>query len=204
MLGAILKADAYQLVKRRGSRSYRLPALVKAKLGWRYEGVLHEHLECRQAQLFEPMDGIIINSNTRGARTRDPHTYKRDALLLEAGLLDEPENARYVYYLAQSYRDYGDYDLAIRYYEKRAGMGGWAEEVFNAHYQSAACRHRRRDPWPEVLDAYLRAHANRPVRAEPLYAIAKHYTNNQGLCVCTRVFGTRQANTATRARCPLP
>jgi hypothetical protein len=35
------------------------------------------------------------------------------------------------------------------------------------------------DPWPDILDVYLRAWEYRPVRAEPLYAIARRYRNDQ-------------------------
>ncbi len=35
--------------------------------------------------------------------------YLKDALVLEEAVKEEPNNSRYVFYLAQSYRDYGDY-----------------------------------------------------------------------------------------------
>lgn len=169
-----LRADAYQLIKQRGTRRYRIPALVKAAHRWRFVGVLHEHLKPSSPVSYEPLDGIVIDSNQQGARSRDPHTYRRDALLLEAGLLDEPDNERYVFYLAQSYRDCEDYDLAIRNYERRVAMGGWSEEVFIALYQTAHCRLWRKESWSDVLAAYLKAYAFRPTRAEPLYAIGKN------------------------------
>jgi hypothetical protein len=42
--------------------------------------------------------------HTDGARSSDPHKFRRDALVLEQALLGA-ENSRYVFYLAQSYRD---------------------------------------------------------------------------------------------------
>ena len=38
-------------------------------------------------------------------------------------------------YLAQSYFDLGDYANARRWYQRRADMGGWEEEVYYSLYR---------------------------------------------------------------------
>ncbi|MCB9663707.1 MAG: glycosyltransferase family 2 protein [Alphaproteobacteria bacterium] len=166
-----LTAEAYGLQKRRGGHLYQLPALVRADLPWRWEGVVHEYLTLGRTPRTEALPGVVIASERRGVRTRDPHTFRRDALLLEAALLDDPTDARSAFYLAQSYRDADDLDNAVRWYEHRATMGGWHEEVFVSALQAARCRQRRGDPWPEVLAALLLAHDVDPRRAEPLHDI---------------------------------
>lgn len=105
---------------------------------------------------------------------READVYRRDALMLEEALLDKPDDTRTVFYLAQSYRDAEDYDLAIRYYEKRAEMGGWREEVFVSLYQLALVKLWRGDPWQDCLDAFLAAQAHTPSRIEPLFEIGQH------------------------------
>jgi hypothetical protein len=90
-----------------------------------------------------------------------------------------PGDARSVFYLAQSYRDLGDFVNARKWYAVRAEMGGWEEEVYFAMYRVAESMAQLGAPWPDVQDAYLRAWEFRPTRAEPLYAIAHRYRVDQ-------------------------
>src|SRR5262249_4420383 len=110
-----------------------------------------------------------------GARSADPHKFKRDALTLERALLEEPTNSRYVFYLAQSYREAEEYDNALKHYRRRVQMGGDAEEVWYSLYQAALMQALLGEPWERVLPALLDAYAYRPDRAEPLYRVAVHY-----------------------------
>ena len=174
-----LTHDAYNIVKRCMGREYRVPNLVRAACDWHWEGVLHEQPESLKAKKYSNLDNIVINAPREGARSRDPHTFKRDALLLEQDLLERPDNTRTVFYLAQSYRDAEDYELAIRNYKKRATMGGWREEVFISLYQIARLMIRQDKPWPECLEMYLIAHAHTPRRVEPLYHIGMSYARQK-------------------------
>ncbi|WP_165073243.1 glycosyltransferase [Paludisphaera rhizosphaerae] len=170
-----LSADSYDMTLNHGSTCFHRKRLVRNTLPWAYKGVLHEYLTCPEARTT----GFLHNPRTvtthDGARAHDPLTYRRDVLVLEKALLDDPDDSRYVFYLAQSYRDAGDLDLSIRHYRRRTEMGGWIDEIWYSLFQIATLMERRGDPWPEVLTAYLRAFENSPDRAEPLYQIAMHY-----------------------------
>ena len=48
--------------------------------------------------------------------------------------------ARYRFYLAQSYRDFGELDKALEHYLARAELGFWQEEVFISLYSAASLR----------------------------------------------------------------
>lgn len=170
-----LEADSYDVTVHYGSTCYHRKQLVRGALPWKYRGVLHEYLTCPEARTEAHLPGLRTIVTHDGARAHDPLTYRRDALLLEKALLDEPANERYVFYLAQSYRDAGELDLAIRDYRRRLTMGGWTEEVWYALFQIAVLRERRGDAWPEVLADYLTAFEHSPDRAEPLYKIGMHY-----------------------------
>ena len=174
-----LNADYGMVVKRRGNREYRVPSLLKTSCNWRWEGVLHEQPCCDVVIEGETVEGLTIVSPPEGARSLDPHTYRRDALMLEAALIEDPDNSRTVFYLAQSYRDADDYDNALRYYERRLSMDGWHDEEFIALYQIGIVKTRRDDPWPECLDAFLTAQAHTPERIEPLYRIGMHYARRK-------------------------
>lgn len=170
-----LTADAYHIETRFSTISYMRLQLVSNRINWRYVGVLHEYIFSDQAKNIQVLTGIYNIPHTDGARSSDPNKFKKDALLLESTLLEEPDNERYVFYLAQSYRDAGDWEQALRNYQKRVEMGGWAEEVFFSLYQIAHLYKAMKYSWEKVKEAYLKAFQFRPSRAEPLYEIALHY-----------------------------
>jgi hypothetical protein len=149
---------------------------IKASLPWRYEGVLHEYLECGRPLDRQKLEGIRVVSHTDGARNKDPsEKYAKDALILEQGLREEPGNLRYVFYLAQSYRDAQNIEKAIETYERRASLGGWDEEVYYSLFQVAALKQRAQHDASAVVSAYLRAYQFRPSRAEALVELAAYY-----------------------------
>ena len=170
-----LTADSLNLLIRYGGCSYLRKQMVRNTLPWRYVGVLHEYITCTEARTEEFLAGLHTEPHHDGARARDASTYRRDALILEKALLDEPANARYVFYLAQSYRDAGDLELALRNYKRRIELGGFPDEVWYSLYQVAQLKERMQNPWPEVLESYLAAWQYLPDRAGPLYRIAMHY-----------------------------
>ncbi|MCV6963624.1 glycosyltransferase family 2 protein, partial [Mycobacterium intermedium] len=92
-------------------------------------------------------------------------------------------SAEEVYYslfrLAQAMANLGepwpDFANARKWYARRAEMGGSAEEVYYSLFRLAQAMANLGEPWPDIQDAYLRAWAFRPTRAEALHQIAAHY-----------------------------
>jgi tetratricopeptide (TPR) repeat protein len=171
-----LKADEYLANLQLGDSDttwYR-PALVRSRLPWRYQGVVHEYLTCDLPHTRDRLPGLKLRSFSDGARNRVPAAkYAADAKLLEAALLESPDDCRYSFYLAQSLRDSGDPEAALPAYERRIALGGWEEEVFEAKYQIGRLKEQLGRPWPEIVTAYLDAFEYRRSRAEPLYALAR-------------------------------
>jgi glycosyltransferase involved in cell wall biosynthesis len=175
-----LVADQYMLVHRRKQSpalAWDLANLVKSALPWRYRGVVHEVIVCDEPHTTEFLRGPTVWGHFDSARNApgEAAKYAADARVLEAALLDEPDNARYVFYLAQSYRDAGNLPKAVEAYERRATMGGWDEEVFYALYQIAVLGDRLGVERPLLIYAYLRAYEFRRTRAEPLRGLAGHF-----------------------------
>ena len=170
-----LTADSYLVDVHYGSKVYVRKQLLRDCLPWRYIGVLHEYACCDAPEIEQPAIGLRTLVHRDGARARDPLTYRRDAILLETALLSEPDNPRYVFYLAQSYRDSGDFELAVRNYKRRVEMGGWSEEIWFSLFQIASLRERMDYPWGVVMTDYLTAFQFEPARAEPLFRIGMHY-----------------------------
>jgi len=109
-----------------------------------------------------------------GSRNKDPLKYLKDALILEQGLLDEPNNERYVFYLAQSYRDNVKHKLAIKYYIKRAEMGGWFEERYISYLEAGRltlmCNPTK---VAKALQYFIRAIDVNPKRLEAPYYLVR-------------------------------
>lgn len=173
---AALVADAYSLTCHYGDTRYGRVALIRAKLPWRWTGVLHEFLECDASFKTENLDNPIISIAHEGARSRDPLTYKKDALVLEAALEGELSDflrTRYTFYLAQTYRDAAMPEQSLRTYLLRADMQGWIEERYISLYNAAQLQTALQHPVDAVLATYDRAIALIPNRAEALHDAAR-------------------------------
>ena len=158
-----------------GGAAWTRPALMQTSMPWIYHGAAHEHIECAvRHQIGGVIEGPVIKCGSDGSRRvkEGQNKYKRIAGVLEKELAKDPRNKRNVFYLAQSWRDAGDPVKAIMYYTKRAEMGGWHEEVWNAKYEIARIIERLGRPIDEIAKAYLEAYNTRPQRAESLYALA--------------------------------
>jgi glycosyltransferase involved in cell wall biosynthesis len=169
-----LTQPAYSLEARYAELRYDRVSLVSTRLPWRWEGVLHEYLDAGRPVEQPRVSGFWIEVRSEGARSRDPLKFEKDAAVLEAALAREPSNARYAFYLAQSWRDAGQAAKARDEYAKRAAMGGWDEEVWYSLYQVAMLSERLSESHERILAAYLRAHEARPRRAETLVALARY------------------------------
>jgi glycosyltransferase involved in cell wall biosynthesis len=178
-----LTADVYNLIyaNEGGGFEYWRPQIFRDGLPWRYEGVVHEYarLDGTCTELRLQGDYRVI-SRRLGNRNADYMTkYARDRDLLLAEMERNPDDSRSAFYLAQSYFDLFDFPNSAKWYRRRSEMGGWDEEVFMAMRRLGDSMRENGDPWPQVLDAYLKAWAFRPTRAEPLYLISHYYRNNE-------------------------
>lgn len=170
-----LAADGYHLECEYAGTTFARCALVASRHPWRWEGVVHEALHCGEPYSLDTLHGPRIVIAHDGARSRDPATYLKDAALLEEAVRTDPSHARNVFYLAQSYRDAGQWARSREWYLRRAAMGGWDEEVWYSLYQTAVLHERLGAPPDEVTAAYLRAFDARPSRAEPLVQLARYH-----------------------------
>lgn len=171
-----LTADAYAITIQDAGTTYSRPMLVRSdarRIRWR--GVLHEFLDTQGAEV-PLLPGVVLRRGHDGARRRDPGTYARDAETLKAALSrlapeDEDLRPRYTFYLAQSFRDAGDADMAAIAYQVRAGMGGWDEEVFVSWLNAARLREAASPA--SAMALYQNAVESNPRRAEAHYGLAR-------------------------------
>lgn len=174
-----LVADSYSL--RYGTDFvYWRPQLFKGSERWAYRGVLHEYAVCTSRTQARKgfVDGPYhIDSRRLGARNLgDPVLkYLGDAHTLEQALQQEsdPDLARrYLFYIAQSYRDAGRTEQAIAWYQRRRAAGGWPEEVWFSIYQIGLL-HEVLGETDKARAGWLDAYEYRPTRAESFYSLGK-------------------------------
>lgn len=164
-----ISGPSFDMMQRAGTLVYANRRLLSAKALGQYRGVTHEYLDVPSAGLIQ---GAHFIDHADGSNRVDK--FKRDIDLLIAALIREPTNERYWFYLAQSYRDAGDYPRAAQAYKKRASMGGFEEEAWNAQVNYGSALRNMGDVGGFVHET-LSAYNRRPQRAEPLYDIAKFY-----------------------------
>jgi len=124
-----LTAESYQILVEDSGTQYWRTHFFRTQ-GFHYDGVLHEGLMSTSNIPAMKLFGLSYHRIGGGHRSQDKDKYRKDAAILEDALRMEPKNARYAFYLAQSWRDAGELEKAISCYKRRARMGGWAEEVF--------------------------------------------------------------------------
>ena len=171
-----LDAPGYLLEFHFGNTRYRRIAMPRLDADWRWRGVLHEALVSTHAAEAKFLAGLNIHVHTDGARSQRPQAEKfaADAAVLRQALRDEPDNARYAFYLAQSLRDSGQLSEALDVYRQRVAMAGWDEEVYQAMLQVALLSERCGLADAEILAAYLSAYDFRPSRAEAPCELARY------------------------------
>jgi glycosyltransferase involved in cell wall biosynthesis len=112
-----------------GGPTYSDQRIVHGDFPWRYEGVTHEYLtsDLVQAPLGPTIENLVIRHHCDGSRR--PRKFQEDEVLLREWVDEHPDDARAVFYLANTLRDLGRHEEAIPLYWRRAQMGGWAAEA---------------------------------------------------------------------------
>lgn len=174
----VLKDDSYCILCDLGAHQYRRKLVVNNHLNWKWKGVVHELLECSEAQTNGSIPGIVNVIRMEGNRSSDPEKYKKDVALLEKAIETDPSYFNY-FFLAQSYRDSGDYRSSIQTFKKAIELGKNPEENYWCYYQMAMMQDLLKESFDTVITGYCDAYQSFPSRAEPLYDLAR-YLSNEG------------------------
>jgi glycosyltransferase involved in cell wall biosynthesis len=140
----------------------------------KYTGVTHEYLDIPGTKRFVDIHKevlFILDIGDGGAKN---DKFTRDIRLLEEGLIADPTNSRYMFYLANSYRDVGDWPHAEEMYQKCIASNGWVEERWQCHYQLGKGAMARQNPG-EAVHQWLLAYNLIPNRLENIYELIKYY-----------------------------
>ena len=161
----LISKEAISLKQKNRYIEYRNLRLIKKDIPAICVGVTHEYYDTKGAKT-ENIDSIYIEDIGDGGAKTDK--FERDIRLLKEALKEEPNNNRYYFYLAQSYKDTGDIDNAIENYKKHITIPGWDEEIWYSHYMISKLFLLKN--MPEEAEYWaMKGFSYRPVRAEALY-----------------------------------
>lgn len=166
--------DCYQLLYKLNSLQYNRAQIVKSSQNWVYKGVLHEYLfrdeeNVETVQFPVPNSYVVADISPLKRASSLEEKYAKDAIILEKALETDPTNTRYVFYLAQSYRDSDQLLKSIDAYERRIAMGEWEEEIYYSMYMIAKMKERLGHSLADVTAAFSRAWEYRPSRLEAVF-----------------------------------
>ncbi len=169
------KIGAYQIIQNNGSLSYANLRLLNTNHNWKSIGVTHEFLESENHKR-ELLNTLTIHDIGDGGAKSDK--FQRDLKLLKDGLIQEPNNTRYMFYLANTYKDVQNYSRAIEWYQKRIAAGGWIEEITCSYEYMGIC-YENSGNHDLAVHTWLLGFEYNPARAESLYHASKNLRERQ-------------------------
>jgi glycosyltransferase involved in cell wall biosynthesis len=167
-----LNCDIYDIETCYAGISYLRPQLFRNKLPFCFKGVLHEYLDIQQTCSRETVTAFYNHPLQDSARSHNPTKFLDDAQVLENAIAAETDPfliSRYAFYLAQSYRDGGKPEQALKAYSHRSELGYWNEEVFISLLNAGRLKEQLAYPEAEVIQTYLAAYEVMPARLESLH-----------------------------------
>jgi tetratricopeptide (TPR) repeat protein len=174
---ASLTADAYYIFQGSQTFFYKNVRIIKNNPLNSYWGVTHEYIKTQPNAVYEEINKSSLFISDVGDGGSKSDKFERDIRLLKKGLEDLPNNDRYTFYLANSYRESNQFDLAIETYKNRIKLGGWNQEVWYSYYAIGLC-YKQTNDMANAIHYWLDAYAYMPERIENLYEIITHYRHN--------------------------
>ncbi len=173
-----------------GPLIYKRMQLFNLKYPWKWIGPVHEVLVNDIKHKYLNMNDFVVNYHTTGhswtSQTQE-QKYEKYIKLLTDYIEENPtqDNSRWIFYLAQSYRDTGSkkyYPDVIKWYQKRLEINtGYNEEKYISALYIA--RTKRLIGWnaglgyseTEVLDSFMKCTQYNTERIEHFEPIIEHY-----------------------------
>ena len=171
----LLTADSFSVLQGNDSFFYYNMRIVKNNGLYKYKSVTHEYIDTPQGNKNINLTKEMLFINDVGDGGSKSNKFSRDVMLLTKGIEEEPDNARYHFYLANSYYDSGDNnELAITYYEKRIKLGGWVQEIWYSYFRIGLI-YKRMNKMGDAVFNWIAAYECFPNRIENLFEIVHYY-----------------------------
>ena len=170
--------DAYYLLQGNSKIQYQNLRIIKNTGNFSYWGVTHEYIQTPDNTTIYRIPKSLMFINDIGDGGAKVDKFIRDITLLKEGLEKHPNNDRYTFYLANSYKDSNQYENAIETYKKRIELKGWIQEVWYSYYCIGLC-YKELNEMEKAIFYWLEGYNCLPERIENLYEIIHYYRNNR-------------------------
>lgn len=192
---------AYYVEVEAGRYRYTRTQFFRTDLPWEYRGRIHEYAYLEESDcasefvMPQKLERVrYIQHFCEGYHSSNPNKFLRDAEIMNEEWLSSG-NPRWLFLLAQSYRDAGMWREAAETYELRARYvnGGWNEERYISLLELGRLRED-----PETLAV---AYSFDPGRIESLVSLAKVY-RERGMLAVADLYIERALELAKRRNPP--
>lgn len=185
MKRTLINTDGANIEVLYGGQKYYRMQLYSNQKPWRWYGPLHEVLVCDGQLAVTILQGATVLVTPDGNSWTSEslvEKYNKHAKLLEEYVAnDEKKDPRWLFYLAQSYRDTGTDEgaaSAIEWYKKRLeNQTGFWEELYFSQLMIASLKARLKAPASELVEEFLKCGKLNRLRIEHLMPLIQHYHN---------------------------
>jgi len=161
--------------------TYTRVLLINNRKKFQYLSVIHEFITCKEPNpTSNTIDGdYFVISGRSGSRNKDPDKYYKDALILEkahgvALKTNDPLHLRYAFYCANSYKDCGRFEEAIKWYKITLSQNNWGQEKYMSCFNLFNC-YKSLNKIEEGYYWLVRSFMYDNERLECLYELLVHY-----------------------------
>jgi glycosyltransferase involved in cell wall biosynthesis len=169
-------ADSFSITIESTDTMYLSNRITKAARSLRYVNKIHEIIEPNMNVSIPYEWGYIEDVNSPYMQERTMQRKLDDVNALMEMLKENPLEPRTYYYIADSYLGLKEWKKALEWFEKRANLEGYKEEIQDSYYYIAVLKHMYLNySWEECFESYLKCYEIDPTRPESLYFIATYY-----------------------------
>ena len=148
--------------------NYGRMAFFKVDKPFRWVGKVHEVLVCDESITKMNINGLSVIVH-KDELDNDIEKYKKHSLILQKQV-DEYNIPRDVFYLANSYRDSGEWEKAVKYYRIRVEMmDGFYEERYYSQFMIGNLYWGNGKPYQETLLEFFKCSELDTMRCEHLF-----------------------------------
>jgi beta-1,4-mannosyl-glycoprotein beta-1,4-N-acetylglucosaminyltransferase len=163
---------------------YKRVLLINNRKRFKYLSVVHEFITCCEANSKDTLieGNYYVVSGRSGSRNKNPNKYLDDAKILEeahkeALLTNDPLHLRYAFYCANSYKDSGKHEDAIKWYKITLAQNNWSQEKYMSCYYIYEC-YNKLDQQQLGFYYLVEGFKYDTERMECLYPLLVHYCCN--------------------------
>jgi glycosyltransferase involved in cell wall biosynthesis len=151
---------------------------IRVRHEWRYKSPVHEYISSPQegigvAMRIENPNIVVYQDRTRDCESSFKR-FERDEGILLREHLKNPDDARIVFYLAQTYASLGKQNEAYYYYKLRLELGAFEEEIYHSYMRLGEIALNLRMDSSIFIGWWMKA-LEHTMRVEPAVNIADYY-----------------------------